>query len=55
MILVECDPDIVLLEELGFSNIKHASGKGNVCNILRRNRGYIGIVDEDPGRPALLI
>jgi len=50
MILAECDPDIVLLEELGFSNIEHGWGKGNICNVLRKKRDCVGVVDEDPGR-----
>jgi len=51
MILVECYPDMILLEELGFFDVKHGRGKGNICNILRKKRNCIGIVDEDPDSP----
>ena len=51
MIIVECYSDMVLLKELGFSNIKHGRGKGNICNILKKRQNCIGVIDEDPDSP----
>ncbi|WP_322799127.1 hypothetical protein [Thermoflexus sp.] len=49
-ILVECKPDEVLIRALGVPRrrIFHHSGKGNICNRLRRLKNAIAIMDEDP-------
>ncbi len=50
MIFVECESDKVLLKALGIPSkeVKHAYGKGNICNKLERSRNFKGLVDEDP-------
>lgn len=52
-IYVECKPDEVLLRKLGIrpQSIRHAGDKGRVCRNLQKDRGSMGIVDEDPGSP----
>ena len=51
MIIVECFVDEFLIKELGFSpkKIRHEGGKGKVLEKVRKNRGAVGVVDEDPG------
>jgi len=57
-IVVECNPDEKLVKALGAfrKNVIHQPNKGAVCNFLKKNREYIGIVDEDPGsaKPSYL-
>lgn len=50
MIFVECNADEALLIALGISRkgITHAHSKGNICNLLVKNRNSKGMVDEDP-------
>jgi hypothetical protein len=51
MILVECDPDNVLVNMLGIENkeIECARGIGNVSNKLKKRKECkLGLVDEDP-------
>jgi len=38
LVLVECNLDVSLLRELGIprQRIRHAGGKGNICNYLRK-------------------
>ncbi len=50
MIFVECYPDEALVRVLGIprNEIKHAKSKGNVCKKLSKERGCLGMVDEDP-------
>lgn len=51
LILVECEPDSILIETLYRKSrqIKHARGKGNIANILHRSNNNIALIDEDPG------
>lgn len=57
-LFLECDADERLARLMGFArrDIEHAGGKGAVCNGLLRNRGVLGMVDEDPNKsqPAYL-
>jgi len=57
-LFLECDADERLARLMGFTrrDIEHAGGKGAVCNGLLRNRGVLGMVDEDPNKsqPAYL-
>lgn len=50
MIAVECYPDEALALALGVprARIRHASSKGNVSNMLRKQDCSTGMVDEDP-------
>ena len=50
MILVECKPDMALVNCLGVSmkEIIHCGNKSRICKRLERTRGQIGLVDEDP-------
>lgn len=48
IIIVECNPDELLVRLLGFTKIKHGGGKGKVLKKVRDNPGSIGIIDEDP-------
>ncbi|MBI4334077.1 MAG: hypothetical protein HY673_22670 [Chloroflexi bacterium] len=54
MIFVECDPDAVLVEALTRFRrrdiIHDFRGKGELCNRLGRQKGSMGMVDEDPGK-----
>lgn len=47
---VECYADEVFVKILTDKSvrIKHAFGKGNVCNQLSRSTNSVGLVDEDP-------
>jgi hypothetical protein len=51
-ILVECNPDEYIISALGFNprRIKHGQGKGKVLQGLRKGKGKIAIIDEDPGK-----
>ena len=51
-IFCECDNDVALLTGLGKTRKqrKHAGSKGEVCNLLKKSKNEIGIVDEDPGK-----
>lgn len=50
MIFVECEPDKTLVKVLGVprKEVRHAYGKGNICNRLEKSRNSKGLVDEDP-------
>lgn len=50
LVLVECNPDVSLLRELGIPRrrIRHAGGKGDICNYLRKSKNAIALMDEDP-------
>lgn len=50
MLYVECYPDELLarLFHVPHRHIRHAHGKGNILNRLRRSKAGIGLVDEDP-------
>jgi hypothetical protein len=48
IIIVECFTDEFLVRLLGFSQVKHESGKGKVLKSIRNKPGAIGIIDEDP-------
>ena len=53
-VVVECDPDEVLMRKLGFGKkeIIHGGGKGEVLNLLLKDNSVtIGMVDEDPHSP----
>lgn len=52
MILVECNPDEYIISTLGFNSkkIKHQQGKGKVLLGLKKEKGTIGMIDEDPGK-----
>ncbi len=56
MIYLECFADEALVKSFGATSkmIKHAFSKGEVCNMLDKTTGAIGIVDEDPqsGKPS---
>jgi hypothetical protein len=56
MIAVECHTDEFLVNALGFRNVRHCTGKGDVLRFLEKNQVSIGIIDEDPGKsqPASL-
>ena len=51
MFYVECNTETTLLKTLGIPRrkIRHVHGKGNVCNLLKKQKNSIGIIDEDPG------
>jgi hypothetical protein len=53
MIYLECNPDKALISFLGIPNkeIKHANGKGNICNQLAKSQNVKGMIDEDPSSP----
>jgi hypothetical protein len=48
---VECKPDELLVSKLGLTRefISHHQGKSRIFSILRKNKGLLAIVDEDPG------
>ena len=50
VVRVECKPDERLIRLLGVprSHIRHEGSKGDLCNRLRRERGNIAVIDEDP-------
>ena len=50
MLYVECYPETTLAKMLGIprKKITHASGKGDVCKKLSKNRNSKGLIDEDP-------
>jgi Txe/YoeB family toxin of Txe-Axe toxin-antitoxin module len=56
MIYLECYADEAFVKTLGIGSkeIKHAFNKGEVCNMLRKVTGSVGLVDEDPfsGKPS---
>src|SRR5258708_36736201 len=49
-VFLECLPDETLAASLGVAKkaIVHTDDKGRVCHNLAKNRGVIGMVDEDP-------
>ena len=51
MIAVECYADTRLVSIMGAktASIRHAGGKGQVLDVLRKGRAEVGLVDEDPG------
>lgn len=53
MLIVECDPDLALVETLTIPSRrrnKHAAGKSMVIrNLMRTYRDSVGMIDEDPG------
>ena len=50
-IVLECNPDEVLIKTLGYARnmITHQPSRGEVINYLKKNPDAIGIVDDDPG------
>ena len=48
---VECKPDQELVSKLGVTRkfLTHHQGKSRIFNTLRKNKGLLAIVDEDPG------
>ena len=48
---VECKPDEQLVSKLGPTRkfITHHQGKSKLFNTLRKNKGLLAMVDEDPG------
>ena len=52
-ILVECKPDMALIESLEIPGyLFHSTGKSRVIRrIIKDNNPSIGIIDEDPGKP----
>ena len=51
-ILVECNPDEYIISVLGVNprRIKHGQGKGKVLQVLRKDKGMVAVIDEDPGK-----
>ncbi len=51
MMLVECKPDKLFIKKItGISKIIHEAGKAKICNKLNKYKGFIAVLDEDPGR-----
>lgn len=50
-IVLECNPDEVLVKALGYTRkmIIHQPNRGEVINYLKKNPTVIGIIDDDPG------
>jgi hypothetical protein len=48
MIILECNADETLVTALGFNDIQHESGRGEVCKKVRKTDGAFGLIDEDP-------
>jgi len=48
-IIVECKPDEILAKSLGLAKkeIAHQSNKGEVCNLLKKTKISLAMVDED--------
>ncbi|RLF09836.1 MAG: hypothetical protein DRJ62_06030 [Thermoprotei archaeon] len=55
MIIVECYAEVVLIETLGFNDIRHEENKAAVIEELKKRAGshvrVVGLVDEDPSSP----
>jgi hypothetical protein len=51
-VVVECDPDELLVKTLGLGRkeIVHQNNKGEVCNYLAKSEIKIALIDEDPGQ-----
>lgn len=51
MIYLECNPDELLCKKLGIpkKRTKHHNDKGRIIRYLIRQKGHVGLVDEDPG------
>lgn len=57
-IVVECNPDEVLVKALGITakQVAHQNDKGEVCNYMRKTEVKLALIDEDPysGQPKYL-
>jgi hypothetical protein len=47
-VCVECNPDAVLAETLGFKEPIHAKGNAKVTRYVCENEGVVGLQDEEP-------
>ncbi len=56
MIAVECNTDEYFIKSLGFNNVRHCKGKGEVIGQVYKTLVPIGLIDEDPGKsqPSLI-
>ena len=50
MILVECNGDTMLLKYLGYRDIRHNDGSGNIGNFLQKSKDTTALADADPGK-----
>ena len=53
VVLIECNPDGLLVSKLGFTKklITHHQGKSRVFHKLSKSESLLAMVDEDPGSP----